>query len=481
MASEGKCEILSWINLPQSIVYRITEVVIIGRLEVENVNQDKYILSLADINNSQLKVWGSKKLIDDLNKRGPMDEPYLVSLGRQRCQHNRTLDLYELDFQTGAHHISLFTRYSKLSSQKRRSLHSENHYAKRIKLTDSNDDGNCLAMFDKIPFEILLLMVQYLPKTSLIAWNRVNKRFYDSSIQKLWHHPGSWLWNKARMHQLSHLPIQILNSKMIRDSTELNIVTTLPKSLKIYILDDWIYESEDFLKFLDTKVTLVVDAGVLCRSQEENDVEENYLDTLNDLNIKVELGPIGKAHTYGEPCIEMIDDNDLKELTRCHFKQFYVERIKHMEEKDDLIDFLLHTKIDEIYLNFFQFYVSHCKFERHDIAKIKNCNIKSIATSALYRANYMTYAENPWVELSQIKSLKDLIINPWTDLSLYRLQSFSFYAITIGNEKKRFVSSIVELRDLFECRCISVSTRVQGPMWIYKFGVYVIIHLTNSQ
>ena len=224
---------------------------------------------------------------------------------------------------------------------------------------------------------------------------------------------------------------------MIRDSTVLNIVTKLPESLKVYIIDDFIYESEDFLKFLDTKVTLVIDAGVLCRSQEENDVEENYLDTLNDLNIQVELGPIGKAHTYGEPCIEMIDDNDLKELTRCHFKQFYVERIKHMEEKDDLIDFLLHTKIDEIYLNFFQFYTTHCKFERNDIAKIKNCNIKSIATSVLYRPNYMTYGENPWFELSQIKSLKHLIINPWTDFSLYRLQPFSFYAITIGNEKKK--------------------------------------------
>ena len=244
MAAESKSEILNWINLPQNVVYRITEVVIIGS-ELDE-NQDRYILSVTDFNNSQLKVWGLKNLVDDLRKRGPMDEAYLVSLGRQQCQHNRTLDLYELDFQTGAHHMSLFTRYPKSGSRRRRSLHSENHYTKQIKLSvyeDSNDNDGCLAVFDKIPFEILLLMVQYLPKTSLIAWNRVNKRFYDSSVQRLWHHPGSRLWNKARMHQLSHLPIKILNSKMVRDSTELNIVTTLPKSLKIYIIDDWIYES----------------------------------------------------------------------------------------------------------------------------------------------------------------------------------------------------------------------------------------------
>ena len=112
---------------------------------------------------------------------------------------------------------------------------------------------------------------------------------------------------------------------------------------------------------------------------------------------------------------------------------------------------------------------------------MKDCNIKSIATSVLYRPNYITYAENPWIELSQIKSLKHLIINPWTDFSLYRLQPFSFYAITIGREKKQLVSNIVELQELLECRCVSGYTRVEGPMWIYNFGVHIAIHLNNSE
>ena len=476
MAAE-ECEILSWVNLSQNTVYRVTEVALVESEE----NQDRYILSLADINNYRLKVWVSKKLIADLKKRGPYDESYLVSLGRQRCPHNRTIDLYELDFQTGSHQISLFTN---MSLRKRKSLRSGNNDEKRMKLTvpEGNNVDKSPSMFDKIPIEILELMVEYLPKKSLIAWNRVNQRFYESSIEKLWRHPGSWLWCRARMHELSHLPIKILNSKMVRDSTLLDIVAKLPETLQEYIIDDFIYESEDFLKFLDcAKVRIIIDAAILCRSQEDNDCEESYVDTVNDLNIQVELDQIGKAHFYGEPCIEMVDDNDLKMLAGCHFRQFYIERIRHIDEKDDLMDFLVHAKIDGIYLNFFQFYTSHCKFDRNDITRIKNCNIKSISTSVLFRPNYMMYGENPWFELSQIKTLKHLIINPWTDFSLYRLQSFSFHAITIGHEKKRYVSNILELHELFECRCVTVYTRIQGPMWIYQFGVYVVVHLNNSQ
>ena len=101
MTAEGKCEILSWVSLSQNIVYRITEVALVESEERE----DRYIVSLADINNCRLKVWGSRNLIGDLRKRGSKDESYLVSLGRERCPHNQTLDLYELDFQTRSHHI----------------------------------------------------------------------------------------------------------------------------------------------------------------------------------------------------------------------------------------------------------------------------------------------------------------------------------------------------------------------------------------
>ena len=102
MAAE-ECEILSWMNLSQNTVYRITEVALVESEE----NQDRYILSLADINNYRLKVWVSKKLIADLKKRGPKDESYLVSLGRQRCPHNRTIDLYELDFHIRYHYLQI--------------------------------------------------------------------------------------------------------------------------------------------------------------------------------------------------------------------------------------------------------------------------------------------------------------------------------------------------------------------------------------
>ena len=78
----------------------------------------------------------------------------------------------------------------------------------KLTVREGNNVDESPSMFDKIPIEILELMVEYLPKKSLIAWNRVNKRFYESSVEKLWRHPGSWLWCRARMHELTHLPIK---------------------------------------------------------------------------------------------------------------------------------------------------------------------------------------------------------------------------------------------------------------------------------
>ena len=363
-----------------------------------------------------------------------------------------------------------------MESKRKRSLRSAHKYEKKVKL--NNDQPT---LFDKIPFEILSIMVQYLTKKSLIAWNGVNKRFYESSVQKLWNQPSSWLSGKVHIYEISHLPIKTLHSKFLINQYDVpDIMTYLPRTLNEYIIDDYIERAEYFLPALNKKVKIIIDAAHLCRSEDQNILEGNYIDIVNDLKIQVELGPIGRrVHFYDEPDVENVDEWDLAALEKSHFRRFYVERVK-ISRKTSLIRFLCFAKIDEICLNFFQYYTSNCKFNRNDITRMKDCNLKSIATSVLERPNYIVYAENPWIELSQIKSLEQLIINPWTDFSLYRLQSFSFYAITIGQRKKQFVSNIVELRELFECRCVSMCARVQGPMWIYNFGVYIVIHLNNS-
>ena len=225
---------------------------------------------------------------------------------------------------------------------------------------------------------------------------------------------------------------------------------------------------------------IIIDAAYLCRSEDQNILEGNYIDIVNDLKIQVELGPIGRrVHFYDEPDVENVDEYDLQTLERSHFRRFYIERVQ-MSRKNLLIDFLCFTKIDEMYLHFFQYYTSNCKFNRNDITRIKDCNIKSISTSVLERPYYRAYAETPWIELSQIKSLEQLIIRPWTDFSLYRLQSFPFYAITIGRKgKKEFVSNIVEIKKLLDS--LSIRPYIIGPMWIYNCKMHIVIHFNNSQ
>ena len=123
-----------------------------------------------------------------------------------------------------------------MESKRKRSLRSAHKYEKKVKL---NNDQPIL--FDKIPFEILSIMVQYLTKKSLIAWNGVNKRFYESSVQKLWSHPSPWLSAKVYMHEISHLPIKTLHSKLIINHHDASdIMTYLPRTLNEYNIDDYI-------------------------------------------------------------------------------------------------------------------------------------------------------------------------------------------------------------------------------------------------
>ena len=97
---------------------------------------------------------------------------------------------------------------------------------------------------------------------------------------------------------------------------------------------------------------------------------------MNDLKIQVELGPIGKLNILEDELDdEKVNEYDLQRLKKSHFRRFYGERIQ-MIFKRDLIKFLCSTKIDEIHLNFFQYCLSGCKFNRNDIIRIKDCHIK---------------------------------------------------------------------------------------------------------
>ena len=129
-----------------------------------------------------------------------------------------------------------------MESQRKRSIKSVHKYGKKVKL-DNNEpnekevklDNDGPTLFEKIPFEILWIIVQYLTKKSLIAWNGVNKRFYESSIQKLWKQPSSKLYGKAFTQEISHLPIKTLHSKFLIDWYHVrNIKRYLPQTLDEY-------------------------------------------------------------------------------------------------------------------------------------------------------------------------------------------------------------------------------------------------------
>ena len=72
-------KVLNWAELSQNVIYRINEVEVIegGKYGTS------YILFLVDIDNTKVKVWGSKKLISDLERKESHDIPYIISLGQE--------------------------------------------------------------------------------------------------------------------------------------------------------------------------------------------------------------------------------------------------------------------------------------------------------------------------------------------------------------------------------------------------------------
>ena len=72
-------KVLNWSELSQNVIYRIKEVEVIegGKYGTS------YILFLIDIDNTKVKVWASKKLISELERKESYDIPYIVSLGQE--------------------------------------------------------------------------------------------------------------------------------------------------------------------------------------------------------------------------------------------------------------------------------------------------------------------------------------------------------------------------------------------------------------
>ena len=105
-------KVLNWAELTQNVIYRINEVEVIegGKYGTS------YILFLVDIDNSKVKVWASKKLISDLERKESHDIPYIISLGQEPYGKSKTINLYDLVFEKGDKILSLFASTSSTTS-----------------------------------------------------------------------------------------------------------------------------------------------------------------------------------------------------------------------------------------------------------------------------------------------------------------------------------------------------------------------------
>ena len=101
-------KILNLSELSQNLIYQTTEVEVVegGRYGTS------YILFLADIDNNKVKVWGSKRLISELRRKEAKYIPYIIYLGQEPYGNNKTINLYNLAFEKGEEHLSLFTSSS---------------------------------------------------------------------------------------------------------------------------------------------------------------------------------------------------------------------------------------------------------------------------------------------------------------------------------------------------------------------------------
>ena len=103
---EGKKKkVLNWSELSQNTVYQITKVEVIKGGEYGT----SYILFLVNIENTKVKVWGSKLLISELQRKEAYDIPYMISLGQELYGETKPINLYDLVFKKGEKIISLFT------------------------------------------------------------------------------------------------------------------------------------------------------------------------------------------------------------------------------------------------------------------------------------------------------------------------------------------------------------------------------------
>ena len=105
-------KVLNWSELPENIIYRITEVEVVEGGQYGT----SYILFLVDINNTKVKAWASKKLARELQRKEEYDIPYIISLGQKPYGKGKTINLYDLAFERGEGIISSFTFIPSTSS-----------------------------------------------------------------------------------------------------------------------------------------------------------------------------------------------------------------------------------------------------------------------------------------------------------------------------------------------------------------------------
>ena len=86
-------KVLPWGDLPIGKIYRIERY---ETLESSKFTSPCYLVHLINKTDSQVKVWGSRKLIRHLEQKLPKQVPYIASVGKQQISGNREVNGFDL-------------------------------------------------------------------------------------------------------------------------------------------------------------------------------------------------------------------------------------------------------------------------------------------------------------------------------------------------------------------------------------------------
>ena len=324
-----------------------------------------------------------------------------------------------------------------------------------------------------LPLELVERIAKFLDIRDAKSLGTTSWRFHCATLQAI--------WSKARFFHLplvadvSHLPIKRMYSSDICDSFDFN-PTDLPTTCRVYYIDEVIEDINEVARFQHyPNIHLIIFTDILLKSRYS-------IFTFYQLTQQLMCSVSLTTGRYSDENNPISPNLTLPELIRMKDFQFYKLNSDQLQyivarKKQQFLQWLSGTNIQEIHFTRFQRNCVGLKFSREDIITMKELNIITISSRVLEGTkSARTCDENPWPELKHIKSLKTIHLASYSVLNLYNLSKFPFYGIKFGMEIL-VVNDITTLRELLDDRNWACWIISEGPAWIYRLLVPVQIFL----